>query len=87
MTHCVRCRWQDLKASWKFVLLAIWAAKVPAVAIAAVSTDFPTLIGGVVALAVVGLMCHYHFGLNPCAPFAAVTTVSLTGREIMNFWV
>ena len=62
------CRWQDLRASWKFVLLAIWAAKVPAVAIAAVSTDFPTLIGGVAALGVTGIMARSNFGLNACAP-------------------
>ena len=50
------------------MLLAIWAAKVPAVAIAAVSTDFPTLIGGVAALGVTGIMARSNFGLNACAP-------------------
>jgi hypothetical protein len=52
------------------VLLSIWAAKVPAVAISTVSTDFPSMIGGMVALAVVGLMANYKFGLNECAAFS-----------------
>lgn len=72
MYTCAVCRLQDLKESWKFVLLAIWAAKLPAIGIAAVSTDLPTLIGGMVALAVIGVMCKYRFGLNECASFLLI---------------
>lgn len=57
-------RLRDLARSWVFVLLSIWAATVPAVAIAYVSTDFSTLIGGMIAVLLVGLLAHFHIGLS-----------------------
>lgn len=57
-------RLRDLARSWLFVLLSIWAATVPAVAIAYVSTDFSTLIGGMAAVLLVGLLSHFRVGLS-----------------------
>eukprot|EP00892_Ulva_mutabilis_P009417 jgi/Ulvmu1/6848/UM031_0053.1 len=57
-------RWRDLARSWLFILLAIWAAKVPAVAIAIVSTDFSTLIGGMIAVLLVGVLARFRIGLG-----------------------
>lgn len=57
-------RWKDLAASWPFVLLSIWAATLPALGIALVSTDFPTLIGGMVAVLLVGLLARFRVGLS-----------------------
>lgn len=57
-------RWRDLLRSWLFILLAVWAAKLPAVGIAYFSTDFSTLIGGMIAVVLVGVLSHFHVGLG-----------------------
>lgn len=49
----------DLRRSWLFVLLSIWSAIVPAIALSLVSTDFSSLVGGMVATVTVGVLTKY----------------------------
>jgi hypothetical protein len=56
--------WRGLRASWRFVLVSLWAPLVPALALAFVSTDLSSLVGGLLALLTVGTLSHFKFGLN-----------------------
>jgi hypothetical protein len=57
-------RWRDLLASWPFILLSIWAAQVPALGLSFVSTEFSSLLGGIVSVLVVGALSHFKIGLG-----------------------
>ena len=60
-------RWRDLRRSWLFVLLSIWSACIPALAVSRISSDFPTLAGGAAALLLVSALAHFRIGLCPAS--------------------
>lgn len=59
--------WATIRASWRFVVLAVAACVLPALAVAQVSTEFPSLIGGAVGLIVTALAAKRGWGLGTVA--------------------
>ena len=55
--------WRLLARSWLFILMSIWAATLPAIGLSLVTTDFSSLVGGMVSVALTGLLAFKRFGL------------------------
>ena len=76
-----------LRRNWLFVLLSIWSAVVPAIALAFISTDFSSLVGGMIATALVSVLAKFKVSneLASCPAFCvlqrAVNVQGMTRRE------
>jgi hypothetical protein len=57
-------RWQDLRASWLFIVLSIWAVQGPALVLSFISTDLSSFIGGMIGVLLVGVLAHFKIGLG-----------------------
>lgn len=55
--------WRTLRRSWLFVLLSIWAACLPALAVSYTSSDFPTIAGGAFAIPAILALVRFRIGL------------------------
>ena len=55
--------WRTLRHSWLFVLLSIWAACLPALAVSYTSSDFPTIAGGAFAIPAIIALARFRIGL------------------------
>lgn len=60
--------WHDLRRSWLFVVLCVWAACLPALAVSYVSVDFPAIAAGAVAVPAVAALARLRVGLQPPLP-------------------
>lgn len=56
--------WATIRASWRFVVLAVAACVLPALAVAQFGAEFPSLIGGGVGLVVTALAAQRGWGLG-----------------------
>ena len=55
--------WRFMLRSWPFILISLWSAALPATGLSFVTTEFPALIGGIISLAVTGVLAFFNVGL------------------------
>lgn len=78
--------WGDLRRNWLFILLSIWSALIPAVALSKVSTDFSSLVGGIVSTIAVGILAKFRVrsGSSLCVQNTLKTLVGRTIKQLTN---
>jgi lactate permease len=83
--------WREIRANLGFVVLAVLACTVPYVALAAVSYEFPALIGGVVGLIVTVLTARRGVGLagprDEAVPAAERVPLPALVKALSPIWI